>query len=923
MSGTKQAGLLAVVGVVSLVVALAAAEGRLPCDDEGWRDAAEHIFLDGEITFVYVTVDPSDLQDMLANPWSDVYRVCSVRIVNSVVDETLDNVGIRPRGNTSREAVKKSWKLSFNEFVPGRQFHGLERFNINGEHNDPSIIRSKLAWDLFQAMGVPSPRAHHVQLKINDGTYVEGMHVNVEQIDEELAEAWFGNKDGNLYKCRYQGDRADLRYISPGTPETYQNLGGGETYEEHNNDPNSDYTDLADFIDFVNNSNDTTFAAEIVDRFSVDNFLRAMAVDVTIGQWDNYWYGANNYYLYHNEDTGRFEYIPYDYDNTYGVDFMGIDWANRAYDTWGDGGYGSHWGQLPPLIDRILEIPAYEQQYRRYLRQLANGEFTLAATETKIDQIKAMITPYAFTGSYDGNMDWDYTAAMFDESYTYPTSYRNWGWGWDWGLKPYIQTRTSYLLSHVPVPPALPRLYINEMLAGNQSINTDEMGEYEDWVEIYNDESYAVDVGGMYLTDDPAEPKQWQIPVGVSIPAKGFLLVWCDDDTLDGPLHANFKLSGNGEGVGLFHTDAAGNVLIDYLAYPALRDDVSYGRYADGADTVGFMATPSPAAANNPHNEPPLIESVAHSPDEPAAGVVVWVTAEVTDDVSLSTVTLTYNAGSGAQSVTMYDDGAHEDGAAGDDVFGAAIPGFAQDTVVAYFLSAADGADGLVTDPAGAPAEAYTYTVGQPPLTIYINEFMADNDGAFEDPDDPGDYEDWLELYNPGSAAVDLGGMFLTDDLSDPTQFEIPAGVVIPARGFVVFWADDETAQGPLHTNFKLSKSGEAIGLFDTLAHGNVTIDAVTFAEQTTDVSYGRYPDGGAAWQFFASATPGWSNVLLGDLDGDDDVDLADLQALLATYGKCPGDAGYESLANLSNDGQSCIGLADLQLLLSNYGASR
>ncbi|MCP4592640.1 MAG: hypothetical protein GY842_18050, partial [bacterium] len=349
--------ILLVVGGLSLAPA-ALAVNPTPTGDAGYSDAGSTLFLDGEITFIYVTMAPADLLDCLADPHSDVYKVCSVRVVNSQIDETIADVGIRPRGNTSRDSVKKSWKLKFNEFVPGREFHGLEKFNVNGEHNDIAITRSKLAWDLFKAMGVPSPRAHHVQLKINDGTYVEGMHINIEQIDDEFVDAWYENDEGNLYKCVYKGARADLRYVAPGTPETYQNLGGGLTYQEEINEDSPDYTDLANFIDFINNTDDPTFAAGIMARFSVDNFLRAMAVDVTIGQWDNYWYGANNYFLYHNQDTDRFEYIPYDYDNTYGVDFFGIDWANRSYSGWGNGGFGSDGGQLPPLIDRILNIPA-------------------------------------------------------------------------------------------------------------------------------------------------------------------------------------------------------------------------------------------------------------------------------------------------------------------------------------------------------------------------------------------------------------------------------------------------------------------------------------------------------------------------------------------------------------------------------------
>ncbi len=96
-------------------------------------------------------------------------------------------MGIRVRGSTSRDAIKKSWKLSPNKFASGRQFHGVEKLNRNGDRDDPSVIRSKLAMDLYKEAGVPSPRVRHARLKINDGSEVEGAFFLVEQVDEEFA----------------------------------------------------------------------------------------------------------------------------------------------------------------------------------------------------------------------------------------------------------------------------------------------------------------------------------------------------------------------------------------------------------------------------------------------------------------------------------------------------------------------------------------------------------------------------------------------------------------------------------------------------------------------------------------------------------------------------------------------------------------
>jgi len=145
-------------------------------------------------------------------------------------------------------------------------------------------------------------------------------------------------------------------------------------------------------------------------------------------------------------------------------------------------------------------------------------------------------------------------------------------------------------------------------------------------------------------------------------------------------------------------------------------------------------------------------------------------------------------------------------------------------------------------------------------LTLLINEFMAKNDGFIKD--SHGDYEDWIEIYNYGNDAIDISGMYLTDDLSVPTKWHVPDDnplvTTIPSHGFLLIWADNETDEGTLHANFKLSTDGEQIGLYD--ADENL-IDSITFDPQQTDISYGRSPDGSDNWRFFNSPTPGTPNT--------------------------------------------------------------
>ncbi len=139
---------------------------------------------------------------------------------------------------------------------------------------------------------------------------------------------------------------------------------------------------------------------------------------------------------------------------------------------------------------------------------------------------------------------------------------------------------------------------------------------------------------------------------------------------------------------------------------------------------------------------------------------------------------------------------------------------------------------------------------------IVINEFMAANSSAVVDPD-YGNTADWIELYNTSSMDIDLSGYYLTDNLSDTTKWMIPATTIIPANGFLVFWADG--ADTGLHTVFNLSSLGEELGLYDA---GLNLIDGFIYAAQETDISYGRGLDGAAYWLWFSESTPGTSNNL-------------------------------------------------------------
>jgi hypothetical protein len=148
------------------------------------------------------------------------------------------------------------------------------------------------------------------------------------------------------------------------------------------------------------------------------------------------------------------------------------------------------------------------------------------------------------------------------------------------------------------------------------------------------------------------------------------------------------------------------------------------------------------------------------------------------------------------------------------------------------------------------------------PLNVFINEWMASNSGYLLDPAD-NHFDDWFELYNPGPGTADLSGYFLTDTLTNKIKFLIPPGYTIPSGGHLLVWADNDTGQNStnnpdLHASFKLAASTGAIGLF---AADGTTIDTVSYGQQTSDVSEGRYPDGGPNIYVMPAPTPRAANI--------------------------------------------------------------
>ena len=327
-----------------------------------------------------------------------------------------------------------------------------------------------------------------------------------------------------------------------------------------------------------------------------------------------------------------------------------------------------------------------------------------------------------------------------------------------------------------PEPIDYSGIVINELITKDTSdvYFTDESGKASDWIELYNKGNKAVNIAGMWITDNPGTEADYnQIPDGsdnvTTIPPKGFIVLICGakdaggndvpTSISDGKVFINMGLSSSKDQYVAIYTpdktevDKSGD-------FSGLPDDKSFGRSTDGTGDWMIMANKTP----------------------------------------------------------------------------------------------------------GAPNDGSTPEAG----TLVINEFMASND-SWDVPGDNGDQPDWIEIYNTGETAIDMGGWFVSDALDTPDKYQIPTDnaslTTVPAHGFLVIICDG-TGEG-LHTNFKLSGGGEEIAISKDGV--NVT-EGYTYCDTGCDLpnpgkdnSTGRDGDGAATWVVFQKdssrqPTPGTSN---------------------------------------------------------------
>lgn len=279
--------------------------------------------------------------------------------------ETLGDVGVRKKGFLgSLDPVRPSLKLKFDEFTPGREFHGLDRITLNNCKQDPSYIRQTLAYQAFARAGIVAPRCNFARVTVNGTDF--GIYAHVESVDREFIRRRYYDDRGTLYS----GTLSDFR------PQWV------DTFEKKTNDANPDRSDL-DAVVTALAAPDAAVVDALDAVIDVEQFITFWATEVLIGHWDGYAGNTNNFFAYHDPVSGRFQFIPW-----------GADGVMEPNAMPGASGPTSVFARAA-LARRLYLLPSTQARYLDKLRALLDSAWNETAILDEIARMQALITPVA------------------------------------------------------------------------------------------------------------------------------------------------------------------------------------------------------------------------------------------------------------------------------------------------------------------------------------------------------------------------------------------------------------------------------------------------------------------------------------------------------------------------------------------------
>ena len=307
-------------------------------------------------------------------------------------------VGVRFKGNSSLQSswqngiLKLAFKLDFDEYeddypqIDNQRFYGFKKLSLKNNYNDKSMLREKVAGDVFRNAGLVGSHTafYTVYVDHGDGPIYFGVYTMVEEVDDTVLDTQFSDDDGNLYKP--DGDAASF------AAGTYDE----DEYVKKTNEDEADFSDISSLLSIINDgtrtTDATTWRSSLDAVFDTDVFLKYLAANTVIQNWDTYGRMTHNYYLYNDSDTGKLTWIPWDNNEALQLGNMGgslpLDFSGLNSSEW-------------PLIGYLYSDSVYKAQYDTYVQEIVDDAFNVSNIQSQYATYSSLVEPYA-TSEIDG-----------------------------------------------------------------------------------------------------------------------------------------------------------------------------------------------------------------------------------------------------------------------------------------------------------------------------------------------------------------------------------------------------------------------------------------------------------------------------------------------------------------------------------------
>jgi len=373
--------------LLALAVSAGPARGQTPAPDD--------LLFDAGVQDIWIHINAKDYRALLENYLENTYYTCDIEWGG----RRVFNVGIRSRGQATRNGTKPAFHLEFDHYVRGQRFLGLETLALKNLWHDASMMHEALTMGLFRRMGLPAPRVAFARIFIGSSREYAGLYAVTEDIDEHFLARHYGTNDGYLFEY----DRVDEYHLEDEGP-SLDPLAARFKPKTHRTASTFElYAPIQEMVRAINDARPEQLEEAVAPFLDLDRFLIYIAVENYLAHWDGFLgdLGMANFYLYRFPDSRRSELLPWDQDNTFtSLDFA--PWYNvqpnvLARKIWADARLRTRYLQTLLQVAAVAEGWLEEEVHRVYaeIREAALADPLKYRTDEEFEAGVAFVLDFA------------------------------------------------------------------------------------------------------------------------------------------------------------------------------------------------------------------------------------------------------------------------------------------------------------------------------------------------------------------------------------------------------------------------------------------------------------------------------------------------------------------------------------------------